>query len=250
MFIFQNCACCKSWCNECVPDYKPPDTVTLSVYTGTPEISGSVPSGVAGAIKSALQMTLVLPITNKHAYDFGYDKDTRAGSITYYLEFTPTGATRTYRAMVVVRCNALPSVGFDDGQFYDASGVTGADTSMTLPDESDYLLYMPGWGKRTTSVLADFNAPEDGAESDPVLHQVQLCSPPLLETTKTYWYGMSSYPESAYVAAVKKISTGVFSRVHFPTDCYVGGVFTGSPSCACMKLVIGPSTPPPPKSTP
>jgi len=248
MFIFQNCACCKSWCNECVPDYKPPDTVTLSIYTGTPEISGTVSSSVADSIKSALQMTLVLPITNKHAYDFGYDKDTRAGNISYYLEFTPPGASRLYRAMVVVPCNGLPSVGWDDGQFYDASGVTGAPTSMTLPGESDYLLYMPGWGKRTVNGVTDFNCPEDGSESLPILHQVQMCSPPLLETTKTYWYGMASYPEYAYVASVKKISTGVESRVHFPDDCYSGGGFNGSSSCACMKLVVPPSTPPPPKT--
>ena len=240
MFIFQNCSCCKSWCNECVPDYKPPDTVTLSIYTGTPYITGTVDSGVAGAIKSAVEMTLTLPLVNKHGYDFGYDKTTRAGNISYYLEFTPTGSNHLFRALVVVPCNGLPRVGWDDFQIW------GDSTAWTLTGFSDYVLYLAGWGKRTSSAgTVDFNNTEDGAESSPVLHQVQICSPPLLETTKTYWYGMASYPESAYVASVKKVSTGVESRVHFPEDCYSGGGFNGSSSCACMKLVIPPSTPPP-----
>jgi hypothetical protein len=229
-----------------VPDYKPPDTVTLSIYTGTPEIVGSVPSGMADAIKSAVEMTLTLPLVNKHGYDFGYDKDTRTGPIQYYLEFTPTGASRAFRAEVIIRCNGVPSVGWDDGQVYFPGGSSGAPTEWPLTGQSDYKLLMSGWGKRTTSVLADFNIPEDGAESSPVLHQVQLCSPPLLDTTKTYWYGCASYADgSTYIAAVKKISTGVESNVYFSADCYPSGVFTPSSSCACMKLVIPPSTPPP-----
>jgi hypothetical protein len=240
MFIFQNCSCCKSWCSECVADYKPPDTVSLSIYTGTPYCPG-VPSGVTDAIKSAVEMTLTLPLVNKHGYDFGYDKTTRAGNISYYLEFTPTGSNHLFRASVVVPCNGLPRVGWDDFQGW------GDTTAWTLTGQPDYVLYLAGWGKRTNSVGADFNNTEGSGESSPVLHQAAICSPPLLETTKTYWYGMESYPEGSYVASVKKISTGAVSNVYFP-DGASGSVVYSSAYCM-MKVVIGPSTPPPPKST-
>jgi len=243
MFIFQNCSCCKSHCNECVPDYKPPDTVSLSIYTGNPEIIGNVDSGVAGAIKSAVEMDLTLPLVNKQGYEFGYDKDTRAGNISYYLEFTPAGASRLFRASVVIPCQGLPRVGWDDFQQADGS------TSWTLTGFPDYLFYLQGWGKRTNSVGADFNNTEGSGEYPTVLHQADLCSPPLLETTKAYWYGMESYADGAdYVAAVKKISTGVFSNVYFP-DGAPGGVVYSEDYCM-MKLVVGPSTPPPPKIVP
>ena len=225
-----------------MPDYIPPDTVTLSIYTGTPYCPG-VPSGVTDAIKSVVEMTLVLNLVNKKGYQFGYDKGTRAGPISYYLDFTPPGANHPFRAFVVIRCNGVPSVGWDDFQVWNPPNAT----QWTLTGQPDYKLQLAGWGKRTNPVLADFNNYEDGTESVPQLHQVQLCSPPLLETTKTYYYGMASYPEGGYVASVKKVSTGTEYKLDFPDDCNTGGSFVGSATCCCMQLVIPPSTPPPPK---
>jgi hypothetical protein len=242
MFIFQNCSCCKSHCSECVPDYKPPATVSLSIFTGNPDIVGTHPAGLAGAIKSAVEMTLTLPLVNQQGYEFGYDKDTRAGNISYYLEFTPAGADRLFRASVIIPCQGLPRVGWDD--FFSSPAA-----SWTLTGFPDYLLTLAGWGKRTGGNNLDWNNTESSGESSPVLHQAALCSPPDLETTKVYWYGMESYLDGPSThASIKKISTGVEGRVAFP-DGAVGAVVFDDDYCM-MRLTIGPSTPPPPRIIP
>jgi hypothetical protein len=229
MFVSQCPYCCFEWCPECVPHFQPPTSVTLEIHPGKFNCP-SLPAGVLTAIESMCTMTLTLSLQGE--WRPGYDPGAPLKDISYYLEFTPTGATQTYRAMVLIICNRMPRVGWDNGQI--------APTAWAIPGYSDYQLFNSGWGWRTAnSAPVNYQIPEASDESTPILHCAELCHPTRMYDTKDYWWDTWTNPEKGGYIQVKKVSTGQV----FVGDFDEQNWSVPPPSdCAYMHVTVPPST--------
>jgi hypothetical protein len=227
MFV-SNCPdCCFTWCNECVPHVQPPATITFEIHPGVFECA-AIPSGVSAAITSMLSMTLTLDLQGE--WRPGY-KAEQPSPIIYYLEFTPTGSTQTFRASVLIPCNDLVRVGWDNGQM--------AAAEWPVPGYTDYKLLVPGWGIRTANAgsgWANYQLPESLGESTPNLHQSEVCHPDRMYLTKEYWWGTYTFPEFGPSISVKRTSTGQTFSGNFSQDNFHAS------DCSYIHVTVPPST--------